>query len=115
MWSLYPDAEVIRDIGSGLNEKRRGYRILLDRLLTGDKLQLVIAHRDRLCRFGIGTIQYMVEQNGGELVVLDTSVHSPTEELTANLLSILHVFSCRMHGLRGYRDALSEDTPLTES
>ena len=89
MRSLYPDAEVIRDIGSGLNENRRGYRSLLDRLLAGDKLQLVLAHRDRLCRFGIGTIQYLVEQNGGELVVLDESVHSPREELTADLLSIL--------------------------
>ena len=115
MRSLYPDAEIIRDIGSGLNEKRRGYRILLDRLLAGDKLQLVIAHRDRLCRFGIGTIQYMVEQNGGELVVLDKSVHSPTEELTADLLSILHVFSCRMPGLHRYRDAISEDTSLTDA
>ena len=113
--NLYPDAEVIRDIGSGLNEKRRGYRSLLDRLLSGDKLQLVIAHRDRLCRFGSGTIQYLVEQNGGELVVLDESVHSPTEELTADLLSILHVFSPRMPGLRRYRDAISEDPTLTES
>ena len=116
MRSIYPDAEVICDIGSGLNEKRRGYRTLLDRLLAGDKLQLVIAHRDRKpCRFGIGTIQYLVEQNGGELVVLDKSVHSPTEELTADLLSILHVFSCRMPGLRRYRDAISEDTSLTDA
>ena len=86
-----------------------------DRLLAGDKLQLVIAHRDRLCRFGIGTIQYLVEQNGGELVVLDESVHSPTEELTADLLSILDVFSCQMHGLRRYRDTISEDTTLTDA
>ena len=75
----------------------------------------VIAHRDRLCRFGIGTIQYLVEQNGGEVVVLDKSVHSPTEELTADLLSILHVFSCRMPGLHRYRDAISEDPTPTES
>ena len=115
MRSIYPDAEVIRDIGSGLNEKRQGYRSLLDRLLAGDKLQLVIAHRDRLCRFGIGTIQYLVEQNGGELVVLDKTVHSPREELTADLLSILHVFSYRMPGLRRYRDAISEDTTLTDA
>ena len=115
MRSLYPDAEVIHDIESGLNEKRRGYRTLLDGLLAGDKLQLVTAHRDRLCRFGIGTIQYLVEQNGGELMVLDKSVHSPHEELTADLLSILYVFSCRMPGLRRYRDAISEDTTLTES
>ena len=112
---IYPDAEVIRDIGSGLNFKRRGFQTVLDRLLKGDKLQLVIAHRDRLCRFGIEAIQYMVEQNGGELVVLDKSVHSPTEELTADLLSILYVFSSRMHGLRRYRNEIAEDTTLTQS
>jgi predicted site-specific integrase-resolvase len=56
MRDIYPDAEIIRDIGSGLNFKRRGFQALLDRLLTSDKLQLVIAHRDRLCRFGIEAI-----------------------------------------------------------
>ena len=115
MRSIYPDAEVIRDIGSGLDEERRGYRTLLDRLLAGDKLQLVVAHRDRLCRFGLGTIQYLVEQNGGELVVLDKTVHSPSEELTADLLSILHVFSCRMPGLRRYKTAIEEDPSLIDS
>ena len=53
----------------------------------------------------------MVEQNGGELVVLE---HSPTEELTADLLSILRVFSRRMHGLRRYRAKIAEDTTLTD-
>ena len=114
MRDIYPDAEVIRDIGSGLNFKRRGLQGILDRLLAGDKLQLVIAHRDRLCRFGIEAIQYMVEQNGGELVVLDKSVHSPTEELTTDLLSILQVFSCRMPGLRRYRNEISEDSTLID-
>ena len=44
MREIYPQAEVIRDIGSGLNFKRPGYQGILDRLLGGDKLQLVIAH-----------------------------------------------------------------------
>lgn len=114
MREIYPDAEVIRDIASGLNFKRRGFQIILDRLLAGDKLQLVIAHWDRLCRFGIEAIQYMVEQNGGELVVLDESVHSPSEELTTDLLAILHVFSCRMHGLRRYRNEIAEDSTLID-
>ena len=57
----------------------------------------------------------MVEQNGGELVVLEKTVHSPTEELTADLLSILRVFSCRMHGLRRYRAEIAEDTTFTDA
>ena len=115
MREIYPNAEVIRDIGSGLNFKRRGFRSILDRLLAGDKLQLVIAHRDRLCRFGIEAMQYMVEQNGGELVVLGESIHSPPEELTTDLLAILHVFSCRMPRLHRYRNEISEDSNLIDA
>jgi putative resolvase len=115
MRSIYPEAEIIRDIGSGLNFKRKGLRSLLDRLSQGDKLSLVVAHRDRLARFGFEVFRYMVESNGGELVVLDNTVHSPFSELTADLLSILHVFSCRMHGLRRYRNQIKEDPNLSES
>ena len=113
MRELYPSAESVRDIGSGRNYKWKGFRTVVDRCLRGDKFQLVIAHRDRLARFGIELLQYMVEQNGGELVVLDETVHSPAEELTADLLNILHVFSCRMHGLRRYRAEIKEDKSLT--
>ena len=69
MQSLYPECEVVRDIGSGINFKRKGLRSLLDRLLRGDKLTLVVAHRDRLARNGSELIQYMVESNGGSLMV----------------------------------------------
>ena len=115
MRSIYPEAEVIRDIGSGLNFKRKGLRTLLERLMQGDKLQVVVAHRDRLARFGIDLIRYLIEQNGGELVVLEQTECSPQEELTADLLAILHVFSCRMHGLRSYRDKIKEDKSLSDS
>ena len=48
MRSIYPKTEIIRDIGSELNFKRKGLKALLDRLHQGDKLQVVVAHRDRL-------------------------------------------------------------------
>ena len=115
MRELYPvSAESVRDIGSGRNYKRKGFRAVVDRCRRGDKFQLVIAHRDRLCRFGSEHLQYMVEHNGGELVVRDQAVHSPTEELTADLLNILHVFSCSMHGLRRYRSEIAEDKSLAD-
>jgi predicted site-specific integrase-resolvase len=112
MRQQYPDAEIIKDIGSGLNFKRKGLQALLVRLLQGDKLKIVIACRDRLCRFGFELFEFMVEQNGGEIVVLDQSVHCPQTELTADLLAILHVFSCRMHGLRSYSKKIKEDPSI---
>jgi|SRR4028119_1921902 predicted site-specific integrase-resolvase len=98
MQSLYPLFGIIKDIGSGLNFKRKGLRSLLDKLVRPDKLTLVVACRDRLARFGFKLIQYLVEQNGGSIVVLDQTVYCPNSELTQDLLSILHIFSCRMHG-----------------
>ena len=61
----YPAAEIIKDYGSGITFKRKGLRTLLERILRGDKLRLVVAHRDRLTRFGREVIQFLVEQNGG--------------------------------------------------
>ena len=108
----YPDAEIIKDYGSGINFNRKGLRTLLERILRGDKLRIIVAHRDRLARFGGEVIQFLVEENGGEVVVLDETVYSPEEELTADLLAILHVFSCRMYGLRKYRDQIKEDRDI---
>ena len=109
----YPEAEIIKDYSSGINFKRRGLRTLLERIMRGDKLRIVVAHRDRLARFGGGVIQFLVKQNGGEVVVLDKTVYSPEEELTADLLAILHVFSNRLYGLRRYRDQIKEDRNLS--
>lgn len=114
MQSLYPKAEVIRDIGSGLNFKRKGLRSLLDRLMRGDQLEIVVACRDRLTRFGFELIEYMVEQNGGKIVVLDQSEHCPESELVQDILAIIDVFSCRLHGLRKYGDKIKKDKDLPE-
>jgi putative resolvase len=110
MQSLYPEAETIKDVGSGLNFKRKGLRSILERLMRGDKLTLIVACKDRLARFGFELFQYLLELNGGKLVVLDTSNNqSPESELTKDLLAILHVFSCRMHGLRKYGAEIKKD------
>ena len=99
MRSLYPNAEIIRDIGGGLNWKRQGLLSILERIHRGDKLTLVVAHRDRLARFGFELIEWLVQQNGGQVLVLHQPDASPQSELTEDLLAVLHTFSCRMHGL----------------
>jgi len=113
MEELYPGAEVVTDIGGGLNFQRKGLIALLERLHRGDKLRLVVAHKDRLARFGFDLIRWQVERNGGEVVVLDRNDHSPEQELTEDILAILHTFSCRLYGLRRYRNAIAEDPGLS--
>lgn len=115
MRERFPDSEIVKDVGSGLNFKRKGLRTILQRLLQGDKFTLIVAHRDRLCRFGFELIEFLFEQNGGELMVLNREDVSPQQELTEDLLTILHVFSCRMHGLRKYSDKIKEDKDLSKS
>ena len=109
MRKQHPKAEIVQDIGSGLNFKRKGLQALLVRLMRPDQLQIVVACRDRLCRFGFELFEFMVKQNGGEILVLSNPAYSPETELTADILAILHVFSCRMHGLKSYSQKIKED------
>jgi predicted site-specific integrase-resolvase len=113
MQKQFPNAEIIQDVGSGLNFKREGLRILLERLLCGNQLTIIVSHRDRLCRFGFDLIEYLVHKNGGTIVVLNKMEHSPQQELTSDLLAILRVFSYRMHGLRTYRHQIKQDQNLS--
>ena len=114
MRELYPDAEIVTDVAGGLNWQRKGLLSILERLHRGDKLDVVVAHRDRLARFGFELIEWLVEQNGGAVLVLNQPDASPESELTEDLLAILHTFSCRMHGLRRYRAAIAQDKGLSE-
>ena len=92
MRERYPDAEIVRDVRSGLNFRRKGLLALLERLHQGDKFRVVVAYRDRLARFGTGLIETLLERNGGELVVLNQRDLSREEELTTDLLAIFTVF-----------------------
>ena len=49
--------------------KRKGLNALLERSLSGDKLTIVVAHRDRLARFSFELIEWLIKRNGGKVVV----------------------------------------------
>jgi putative resolvase len=114
MQEKFPQHELITDIGSGLNFKRKGFRSILESICSGMVSEVVVAHRDRLCRFGTDLIRHILEYFGGKLVVLNETKCSPQEELVQDLLSIITVFSCRVHGLRKYKRVLKEDQVLSE-
>lgn len=108
MRELYPHAKIIKDIGSGLNWRRKGIKTILESSMSGCEQTVIVAHRDRLGRFAFDLIKWIIERTGGKLVVLDKTEHSPEQELTRDLLSILHVFSCRLHGLRSYKSKINK-------
>jgi len=101
--SLYPEHTIIKDIGSGLNFKRRGLLMLLEAAARGCVKEIVVAHRDRLCRFGFDLLEWMFSYYGVKIIILSADSLSPDEELSRDLLSIIHVFSCRANGKRRYQ------------
>lgn len=98
------DFNVIQDIGSGINFKRKGLQTILESCLQGSIGRIVVAHRDRLSRFAFELIEFLVDRAGGEIIVCDHSNEgaSPETELAEDLMSIVHVFSCRQMGKRRY-------------
>lgn len=106
MQSKYPDHTILKDVGSGLNFKRKQLLFLLEECTMGRVGEVVVACRDRLCRFGFELLEWFFSKNSVKLVVLEQ------QELVADFISIITVFSCRVHGLRKYRDKVKEDSSL---
>ena len=98
----FPDHVVFSDICSGLKYKRPGLTRLLEQVQGGLVNEVVVAHKDRLARFGTELIEWILKRAGARLVVLDQAILSPTEEVTQDLMAIVHVFSCRLNGKRRY-------------
>jgi predicted site-specific integrase-resolvase len=110
----YPNHTIVSDIGSGLNFKRKGLLSILEQASLGNIQEVVVAHRDRLARFGFDLIRWLLEKNGGRILVLDNLTLSPEKELVTDIISILTVFSCRIHGLRKYSDKIKKDPILSD-
>jgi predicted site-specific integrase-resolvase len=100
---------LVQDIGSGINFKRKGLQTILELALKGDLEQLVVSYKDRLARFGFELIEWIINKQGGEVVILDGSTDQSTEqELAEDLLSIVTVFNARNMGKRRYTKSSSE-------
>ena len=101
MQSKYPSHELVKDVGSGINWKRKGLQTILEQSMSGDLKELVVAHKDRLCRIGFELIEWILKKNGTEVIILEENSHKSNEqELAEDLLSIITVFNCRNMGRR---------------
>lgn len=106
----YLGYDVISDVSSGLNFKRKGIETILDKCLRREIGEVIIAHKDRLCRFGFELIERLVTKSGGKIIVIKDSEEKTSEqELAEDLLSIVHIFSCRQMGKRKYTTNKIED------
>ena len=102
--SEYSSYISISDIASGINFKRKGLQTILDSCIQGVIGEVIVAHRDRLSRFGFDLIKLIIEKAGGTITVIDDTQHKSTEqELAEDLLSIIHIYSCGQMGKRSYK------------
>jgi predicted site-specific integrase-resolvase len=114
MQTKFPYHSIVSDIGSGLNWKRHNFRKLVSESINGNIKEIVIAHRDRLCRFGFEMLEFIFEKCNVKLLVLNkgelTAEHSESSELADDLLSIIHIFNCRQMGKRRYSNKIPKDS-----
>ena len=106
---------VIRDLGSGMNYRKKGLQELLELILRRRFERLVITHQDRLLRFGAELVFTLCKLQGIEIVIVHQGEQpSFEEELAQDVLEIITVFSARLYGSRSHQgkellDALAND------
>ncbi|MBM0230226.1 IS607 family transposase [Micromonospora sicca] len=98
--------EWVSEVGGGLNLRRKKFLALMDAIDRGEVATLVVAHKDRLARFGFEFLEHVAARNNCEIVVANQEALSPQQEMVEDLLAIVHTFSCRLYGLRRYEKEL---------
>lgn len=102
------NVEFIEEIGGGLNFNRKKFVKLIADISSGTVSHLVIAHKDRLCRFAFEWFERVCAENDCELLILNAESLSPEEEMVQDLMTVIHCFSSRLYGLRNYKKKLKE-------
>lgn len=95
--------EIITDIGSGINYKKKGLKDLINKINNREVSTVVILYKDRLIRFGFELIEYLCELNGVSIEIIDNTEQSKEQELTDDLIQIITVFANRLYGQRSHK------------
>jgi putative resolvase len=103
--------EWIQEVGGGMNFRRKRFLAMIERIQRGEIERILIAHKDRLVRFGFDLLDHLSREHGCEIVVVNQESLSPEQEMVEDLLAIVHTFSCRLDGMRKYRKQIKEDFP----
>jgi predicted site-specific integrase-resolvase len=97
--------DVVADLGSGMNYHKKGLKRLLSGILDDQVGRLVIAHKDRLLRFGAELVFAICEAKHVEVVILNQGEDTTFEaDLAKDVLEIITVFSARLYGSRSHKN-----------
>lgn len=92
--------EIISDIGSGINYKKKGLQKLLNKINNQEISKIVILYKDRLIIFGFELIEYLCKINDVEIEIIDNTEQSKEQELSGDLIQIITVLANRLYGQR---------------
>lgn len=99
--SKYPNYEVIKDIGSGINFKRDGLKKIIKYAISNELENLVITYKDRLCRIGYDLIEFLLkEYSSANIIIENNEFKTKNEEITEDLIEIITVYSSKLYGSR---------------
>ena len=106
--------QCVEDFGSGLNYNRKKWNRLLNEVMANKIKTIVISNKDRFIRFGYDWFEKFCEKFNTKIIIVNNETLSPNEELVQDIISILHVFSCRLYGLRKYKNQIKEDEEIAK-
>ena len=106
--------QCIEEYGSGLNYNRKKWNRLLEEVMEQKVKTIVVTHQDRFIRFGYDWFERFCEKFHTTIVIVNNEELSPQEELVQDMISILHVFSCRLYGLRKYKNQIKRDEEIVK-
>lgn len=92
--------EIISDIGSGINYRKKGLRELIKSITQNKVEKVVVLYQDRLLRFVFELIEYMANGYHCDIEIMDSTEKTEQQELIEDLVQIMTVFSCKLQGKR---------------
>ena len=90
--------EIISDIGSGINYKKKGLKELMKRISQNKVDKVVVFYKDRLLRFGFELVEYIASLYDCDIEIIDHTEKTEQQELVEDLVQIITVFSCKLQG-----------------
>jgi putative resolvase len=99
----YDKIQILSDVGSGLNEKRRGFLKLLEMVTERKVSRVIIVYEDRLTRFGFETLRKIFQAFGTEIEVINSGEKTPQGELVEDLITIVSHFAGKLYGMRSHK------------
>jgi len=99
----YGEIQILSDVGSGLNENRKGFLRLLEMVTERKVSKVIVVYEDRLTRFGFETLRRMFQAFGTAIEVINSGEKAPQEELVEDLITIVSHFAGKLYGMRSHK------------